>query len=457
MEDGGVRRQGSYGEHIPPHSPYVAPGPEAIPSSGVGGQAGTQPSGDTAAEPVWWKHNPPNDPWRGPTSETSWVHPSSAQQPYASLSPPPPAGILGGGHVVLLALVIALVAGLIGGSIGYGISSSLDEGNGKDTSLGASNGDTPALAKRPPESVAGVVERTQPSVVTIDIAAGNRAGNGSGLIISKEGHILTNNHVTATGGGEPTITVRFHDGDSKPAKLVGRDPGTDLAVIQVSEKDDVEPVQFGDSDKVRVGDPAIAFGAPLGLVETVTAGIISAVDRPVLTGGTDPGLETGGNEAYMAALQTDAPINPGNSGGPLADGAGKVIGVNTAIASLPGGAGNIGVGFAIPINQAKRIAEQIISDGQARRTVIGVRLDPRNLGSGGVRLGSVEPDSPAAKAGLREGDVITRFAGRPIEDALALVALIRKNAAGETVKVSYKRDGKTEQTSMTLVDQPVQA
>ncbi len=457
MEDGGVRRQFEQGERVPPASPYAAPDPEATPSSGVGGQFGAQPSGGAVQEPVWWNENAPNDPWRNPTSETSWVRPSPAQQPQVS-SPPLQVGTRGGGHVVLLAMVIALVAGLVGGGVGYGISSSLDESSdGETTSLGASSGETPSLAKRPPESVAGVVEKMQPSVVTIDITAGSLAGNGSGLIISDEGHILTNNHVASAGGGDGTLTVRFHDGDSKQAELVGRDPGTDLAVIQVSDKDDLTPVEFGDSDKVRVGDPAIAFGAPLGLTETVTAGILSAVDRPVLTGGTDPGSETGGDEAYMAALQTDAPINPGNSGGPLADGAGKVIGVNTAIASLPGGGGNIGLGFAIPINQAKRIAEQIISDGQARRTVIGVRLDPRGPSNGGVRLGSVEPDSPADEAGLQAGDVITRFADRPIDDAVALVALIRKNAAGETVEVSYKRDGRTSQTSMTLVDQPVQS
>jgi len=406
---------------------------------------------------MWWNENASSDPWRNPTSKANWVYPNPAPQSYVS-SPSSPMRTSGGGQVILLAMLIALVAGLVGGGVGYGISSGLDDdSDGRSSSLGASNGDTPILAKRPPESVAGVVEKVQPSVVTIDITAGNLAGNGSGLILSEEGHILTNNHVASAGGGDGNLTVRFHDGDAKPAKLVGRDPGTDLAVIQVSGKDDITPVQFGDSDKVRVGDPAIAFGAPLGLTETVTAGILSAVDRPVITGGTDPGLETGRNEAYMAALQTDAPINPGNSGGPLADGAGKVIGVNTAIASLPGGAGSIGLGFAIPINQAKRIAEQIISDGQARQTVIGVRLDPRSSGSGGVRLGSIEPGGPAEKAGLRAGDVITRFAGRPIDDAVALIALIRKNAAGEEVQVSYERDGETSQTSMTLADQPVRS
>ncbi|MGH3546345.1 MAG: S1C family serine protease, partial [Mycobacteriales bacterium] len=344
----------------------------------------------------------------------------------------------------------------IGGGVGYGFSSRLDQDQGGGSSLGASNGDTPELAKRPPNSVAGVVEKVQPSVVTIDISAGNLAGNGSGLIISSQGHILTNNHVASAAGGDG-LTVRFQDGGSGKAALVGRDPGTDLAVIQVSDKEDLTPVQFGDSDKVRVGDPAIAFGAPLGLTETVTAGILSAVDRPVITGGSDPSLETGGNEAYMAALQTDAPINPGNSGGPLSDGAGKVIGVNSAIASLPGGGGNIGLGFAIPINQAKRIAEQIISTGQARQTVIGVRLDPQDAGTAGVRLRSVEPGSPAEKAGLKSGDVITRFADRPIDDEVALVALIRKSAAGQQVTVGYKRDGQDSQTQLTPADQPVKS
>ncbi|MGH3426810.1 MAG: S1C family serine protease [Mycobacteriales bacterium] len=358
---------------------------------------------------------------------------------------------------MFLAVVIALVAGLIGGGISYGISASLDNDSKQPASLGSSNGDTPALAKRPPDSVAGIVEKVQPSVVTIDILTSNEQGNGSGLILSKDGYMLTNNHVAAAGGAKTEITVLFHDGSAGKAKVIGTDPGADLAVIQVPNKKGLTPVQFGDSDKVRVGDPAVAFGAPLGLSETVTSGIVSAIDRPVLTGGSEQGVENGGDEAYMAALQTDAPINPGNSGGPLVDGSGNVIGVNSAIASVPGSnGGSIGLGFAIPINQAKRIAEQIISDGKARRTVIGVGIDQNSAPGQGVRLSSVDPNGPASQAGLRTGDVVTNFDGKPIEDPVALIALIRKRAAGDVVKVKYRRGNKAGEADVTLVDQTVQ-
>jgi len=348
------------------------------------------------------------------------------------------------GQFVAVALFAALLAGLLGGAFGYVVAARTV---GPAVSLGSSGSGTPALAKRPPGSVAGIAQRIQPSVVTIDIRSATGSGNGSGFIISKDGYILTNNHVAEPGDRGGSLTVVFHDGSSTPARIIGRDPGSDVAVLKVA-KNNLPAVQFADSDKASVGDPVIAFGSPLGLNGTVTTGIISALERPVKTGGRE-----GGEEAYMAAIQTDAAINPGNSGGPLVDGDGRVLGIDSAIATIPGEtgkAGSIGLGFAIPMNQAKRTAEQLIANGRATTTVIGADLDrDTKLPTGGVRVTAV-PDGPAKAAGLQPGDVIIRLNGRVIGDAVDLIALVRKLPPGAKVGVVYLRAGRAITTTVTL-------
>jgi putative serine protease PepD len=297
--------------------------------------------------------------------------------------------------------------------------------------------------------VAGIVKKVQPSVVSIEISTGGSRGNGSGFVVSRDGYIVTNNHVAAPAARGGNLRVVFQDGTYAPATIVGRDPNSDIAVLRI-RRQNLPAVQFGDSDKVVVGDPAVAFGSPLGLAGTVTSGIISALDRPVVTGGED-----GNDAAYMAAIQTDAAINPGNSGGPLVDGDGRVIGVNSAIATLAGSAregGNIGLGFSIPINQARRITEQIIATGSAKRTVIGATLDSGYTSStGGVRLQQV-PSGPAQRAGLRPGDVIVEFNGRRVSDPTDLIALIRKFPAGARVPVVYSRGGSRHTVEVTLTE-----
>jgi putative serine protease PepD len=345
--------------------------------------------------------------------------------------------------ILVTALLVGLVAGVLGSALGYTFAVR-DRGT---TVLGADAGTEPAtLAERPPESLAGVAERVLPSVVTI--RAGGRTGTnlGSGFVVSTDGHVITNDHVVGEGGAPPMVT--FHDGSVAPADLIGRDPESDVAVLRVN-RPDLVPVQLGDSTGVAVGDPVLAFGSPLALANTVTAGIVSAVDRTIRAG--DPGEQV----RYYAAIQTDAAVNQGNSGGPLVDAAGRVVGVNSVIKSLAATsdeAANIGLAFAIPINQAKRVAQEIIDTGQARRTVIGAQLDRvGTTAGGGVRLAAVVDDGPADQAGLRAGDVLIRFEGRQLIEPTDLIALVRKHAPGAVVTVDYRRGGAEASVQVRLV------
>jgi putative serine protease PepD len=257
--------------------------------------------------------------------------------------------------------------------------------------------------------------------------------------------VITNDHVVADATG--SVTVTFNDGDVAPADVVGKDPESDLAVIKVNGGEDLSPVEFGNSDGIAVGDPVLAFGAPLALANTVTSGIVSALDRTIQAG------EPGGPVRYYAAIQTDAAVNQGNSGGPLVDSGGRVIGVNSVIKSLATDeeqAGNIGLAFAIPINQAKRVAQEIIATGKARRTVFGAQVEGGRVPSGGVRLVSVDSAGPAGSAGLRNGDVVTKLDGHVLEESTDLIALVRKYAPGEVVTVEYRRGSDRRTASVTL-------
>lgn len=345
-------------------------------------------------------------------------------------------------QLLLIPLITALLAGSLGGALGYAFAV---RGGAAGTVLGA-DPQAPGLAQRRPESLAGVAERVLPSVVTVRVASLGGTSEGSGFIASADGHVITNDHVLAGATGKASVI--FNDGSSAPATVIGQDPESDIAVIKVS-RTGLRPVEFGDSDALAVGDPVLAMGSPLSLANTVTAGIVSALDRTMRAG------EPGGPTRYYAAIQTDAAVNHGNSGGPLVDGAGRVIGVNSTIKSLVAEgqeAGNIGLAFAIPINQAKRITQDIIGTGKARRTVIGAQVGGSAAGTGGagVRLAAVEPSGPAAGAGLKAGDVILKLNGRPMTEPTDLIALVRKFAPGAVVTVEYRRGADRQNASVTL-------
>lgn len=386
---------------------------------------------------------PPTIPPPGPV-------PFPTAEPEPSLSPAPRRGL--GAGAVIAVVAIALVAGAGGG---VGAQQLLDDTPAPQvpTTMGGSP------APRPEGSVAEIAATALPSVVSLQVAGAEGVATGSGFVLRADGYILTNNHVVAGAAGGGDIVVLFSDGHESSAELVGRTKDYDLAVVKVEDKDLI-PLPLGDSDQVVVGDPVVAVGAPLGLNGTVTTGIVSALHRPVQAG--DGGGDQEG-AAYIDAIQTDAAINPGNSGGPLVNAAGEVIGINSAIATPPGAAGaatgSIGLGFAIPSNQAKRTAEQLIANGVATYPVIGVLLDQRYQGEG-VRVvqsaqGGTDPvtaEGPADRAGIKPGDVILAIDGRPVTASDELIVAIRAKAPGDTVTLRV-RSGSGERDVDVVLDE----
>ncbi|MFJ2516608.1 S1C family serine protease [Streptomyces griseoviridis] len=351
------------------------------------------------------------------------------------------------------AVVLALVSGLGGGIVGTWL-----ERNG-----GLGDIVLPQAAKEPagrdPDSVAGISARALPSVVTLHVSGSKESGTGTGFVLDDRGHILTNSHVVEPAGSSGRISVTFNSGDTARATVVGRDSGYDLAVVKVSGVRGMKPLPLGNSDNVQVGDPVVAIGAPFDLAGTVTSGIISAKERPITAGAQ----RQAGDVSYVDALQTDAPINPGNSGGPLLDSRARVIGINSAIRSADSGAdaetgqsGSIGLGFAIPVNQAKRVAEELINNGRATHPVIGVTLD-MNYSGDGARVAAhgndgdaaVTREGPGAEAGIEPGDVITEVDGRAVHTGEELIVKTRAHRPGDRLVLTVVRDG--EERTVTLV------
>ena len=337
-------------------------------------------------------------------------------------------------RTVALVAATALASGAVGGAIGASTS-------GNELAP-VSTGAVVTRASLEGGAVADVAAQVLPSVVQVGVRSASGSGSGSGVVLDEAGHVLTNNHVIESGvDGE--ISVVFDDGRRAEAEIVGRDPVTDLAVLDVDGVDDLTPVRLGRSADVRVGDAVVAIGSPLGLSGTVTTGIVSALGRTVRTSPEAP---------LLGAIQTDAAINPGNSGGALVDDRGQLIGINTAISTR--GGGSIGLGFAIPIDEARSVADELIRTGRATHPSLGVAATTvtDEGGAQGARLMQVPDDSAAARAGLQEGDLVVAVDGNRVGGVDELVLALRKEGVGQRVSVTYERDGREREATVELTD-----
>ncbi|GAB3142352.1 S1C family serine protease [Microbispora hainanensis] len=355
---------------------------------------------------------------------------------------------------------LALVAVALGGGVtGALVANSVNGGQTVIASpvvKGVSNSSS--------NTIAAVAKAIMPSVVSIEVKTATAGGEGSGVILSADGLILTNNHVVSIGGGGGgTVTVKFSDGKTADAVIKGTDPTTDLAVIQAQGVSGLTPASLGDSDKLQVGDGVLAIGSPLGLEGSVTSGIVSALDRtlteapeeqqPQFPWGMGQQQPQSQGNTIGGMIQTDAAINPGNSGGALVNTSGQVVGINTAIATSGSSSGNIGVGFAIPINTAKLVSDQLIKTGKATHAFLGVSVADAVGGASGAVVSSITAGSPAQKAGLQEGDLITKINDKVVDSAEALVGTIRSSRPGDKVTITFTRGGKENTITTALAEQ----
>jgi putative serine protease PepD len=435
-DDGDTQPLHPSGTSYPP--PY---GHQPPPSERPNAQQGPQnPQGQQGPPPT----APYQTPYLPPYPQAQPPRPQ--QRPQASTARMP-------GWAWPVLTVLALVVGSLGGVVAATIvSETIAHGNRSSLPVigGGDNGAASPL-KADNGSIAAVAAKVLPSTVQIQAnggADGSPGGGatGSGFVLDSQDHVITNNHVVADATGPGDLKVVDRAGKKHDAKIIGRSPVYDIAVLAVSDPSGLKAAAIGSSASMRVGDTVVAIGSPLGLSSTVTSGIISATGRPVTTGGTDE------QSSYINALQTDAAINPGNSGGPLVNTRGQVIGVNSAIAttggSIGGEPGNIGVGFAIPMQQVRVTATQILATGQARYPIIGASVNTAQ--KDGAKVSDVPSGTPADHAGLKKGDVVTRIDGKPVADGIELIVAIRSHQPGETVDLSVTRGGRHQDVKIKL-------
>jgi putative serine protease PepD len=430
---------GAYSDPSDPSTP--SPPVDAPPAPGAGGAD----AAGRGAPPM-----PPTPPPAGPASVGSSAPPSPPRR---------------GRRAVALLAAAGLMAGAATGGALLAVNLDDDDAGPATSSLSAN----PAVGSQddaPDEPLSRVAAAVLPSVVSIAFESNGGTGQGSGVVISSDGQILTNNHVVAQAADGGQLSVTFSDGADADARILGRDPATDLAVIQAEDVSGLTAAKLGSSGDLHVGDTVLAIGSPLGLDGSVSAGIVSALDRSITLSNDVPDSPFGnGGEvqptpsAVIDAIQTDAAINPGNSGGALINADGEVVGINTAIASLAGGGGaglqggNIGVGFAIPIDSARSIAEQLIEDGEVTHAFLGVRIADAENGGGAVVV-QADDGQPAADAGLQQDDVITKVDDTEITSGSDLTSAIRSHQPGDEVTITYTRDGDENTAEVTLGELP---
>ncbi|MCX6500336.1 MAG: trypsin-like peptidase domain-containing protein [Arthrobacter sp.] len=470
------QRQPAYGQHAAPDTQQFGAPSSQSNGQPVQGHAPAQPAAPNTGQyaqgpgPYAGYGNQPPAAHNGP-----YNHQGNAPKRKAAFGVP-----------TLVASILA--AGLVGGGVVAGSNALIGSRPLASTSSAAQSGTVIVNNQDSVNAITAAAVKASPSVVTIKATSGSDGGTGSGIILDGDGHVLTNTHVVTLDGktSKAALEVRTSDGRVFSATVVGTDPLSDLAVIKINNPAGLVAASLGDSDKLNVGDTAIAIGSPLGLTGTVTDGIVSTLNRTISVASSAAPKDgsdnsQGGNQGFQFAppgggqapstanqgsisinvIQTDAAINPGNSGGALVNSKGEVIGVNVAIASAGGdssgssSSGNIGVGFSIPINHAKRVAQEIISSGKATHGQFGVSVKPKaGTSSSGFSVGAdvatVESGSAADKAGIKVGDVITKFQDLTISDPNQLTAAVREQAAGATVKVTVLRGGQAKELDVTL-------
>lgn len=472
--------------------PFGQPsGPDYHPTQPIGnyrGQdfpapAGVPPLGQPSATPGTYR----NQTYQGPhDAHQRGFDPNATLIQPATSAPASPGPVAAAGTATMtrrrpgVVVAAAALAAVIGAGAGIGSYAYLGGGSAGASSPITVTTQTAATTPKLDGTISAAAKQIEPSVVTITVQAGQSGGIGTGVVLDKQGHILTNDHVVAAAassqqgrageqgadpqdpfgqqGGQPgedqqssgatSVTVTFDDGTTEKATVVGTSSTNDLAVIKVAASDKLVPAAFAKSDSIQVGQSVVAVGAPLGLSDTVTSGIVSNTTRPVRSGTT--------NDAVYLAVQTDAAINPGNSGGPLVNLNGDVVGINSSIASTGSegsSSGNIGIGFAIPADVAVRVASQLIETGSYTNSALGVSVggqDSTSVSTDGVTLQSVSADGAAAKAGLKEGDQVTKINDFATTDADGLIAATRYYAPGTEVQVTYNRDGQSHTVQVTL-------